>query len=283
MSSPIKQNTEILQNLLNTINNLPEAGGVDLPELTNPASPSEVFKNKEVIDSEGNKVTGTFTIDNELSTQDTLISQIQAALENKAAMPDAGGGGSDTRFKDYFEGTLTEIVDSTITKLKANAFRSAGDVTIVDLPNCTSVGGSAFRECTMTTLNMPELTGTAGTYFCYNCSNLENVNAPKLTTLSNSSFRLCVKLKKLELDNPTTIASSAFQGSSSLDTLIIRKTGSTCSLSATNAFTDTAIANGTGYIYVPASLVDSYKSATNWSSYANQIRAIEDYPEICGA
>lgn len=87
MSSPIKQNTEILQNLLNTINNLPEAGGVDLPELTNPASPSEVFKNKEVIDSAGNKVTGTFTIDTELSTQDNLISQIQSALEGKA-----GGG-----------------------------------------------------------------------------------------------------------------------------------------------------------------------------------------------
>jgi hypothetical protein len=29
-------------------------------------------------------------------------------------------------------------------------------------------------------------------------------------------------------------------------------------------------------------LVDSYKTATNWSKYATQIRAIEDYPDICG-
>ena len=53
-------------------------------------------------------------------------------------------------------------------------------------------------------------------------------------------------------------------------------------LDNTNTFNSTPIASGTGYIYVPAALVDNYKAATNWSTYANQIRAIEDYPEICG-
>ena len=37
------------------------------------------------------------------------------------------------------------------------------------------------------------------------------------------------------------------------------------------------IASGAGYIYVPAALVDSYKVATNWSTYAAQFRALEDY------
>jgi hypothetical protein len=31
---------------------------------------------------------------------------------------------------------------------------------------------------------------------------------------------------------------------------------------------------------VPKSLVDAYKTAENWSTFANQIRAIEDYPEV---
>ena len=44
----------------------------------------------------------------------------------------------------------------------------------------------------------------------------------------------------------------------------------------------TVIASGTGYVYVPSALVNSYKSATNWSTYADQIRAIEDYPDITG-
>ena len=38
----------------------------------------------------------------------------------------------------------------------------------------------------------------------------------------------------------------------------------------------------TGYIYVPRALVNSYKAATNWSTFASQIRAIEDYPDITG-
>lgn len=46
----------------------------------------------------------------------------------------------------------------------------------------------------------------------------------------------------------------------------------------------TDVDDGTGYIYVPAALVDSYKndSVNHWSEYANQFRAIEDYPDICG-
>lgn len=41
-------------------------------------------------------------------------------------------------------------------------------------------------------------------------------------------------------------------------------------------------ADGGCRFYVPTSLVETYKSATNWSTYAEQIRAIEDYPEITG-
>ena len=44
-------------------------------------------------------------------------------------------------------------------------------------------------------------------------------------------------------------------------------------------FYNTAIENGTGYIYVPDSLVDSYKTATNWSTYASQIKPISELPQ----
>lgn len=60
MSSPLKQNTEKIQNLLNTINSLPDAGsGIELPELSTPASASDILASKEAIDSNGNKITGT--------------------------------------------------------------------------------------------------------------------------------------------------------------------------------------------------------------------------------
>lgn len=66
-----------------------------------------------------------------------------------------------------------------------------------------------------------------------------------------------------------------------LETVIIR-TSEICVLDSYMAFTGTPIESGTGYIYVPSALVDSYKAATNWTTYADQIRAIEDYPDICG-
>ena len=34
--------------------------------------------------------------------------------------------------------------------------------------------------------------------------------------------------------------------------------------------------------YVPASLIDQYTKANNWSIYANKFHAIEEHPEICG-
>lgn len=77
---------DLIAQLKNTVDNLPNAtGGVELPELSNEGSSSELFSGKELIDSEGNKITGTFTIDSEITTQDNLIAQIQTVLESKAS------------------------------------------------------------------------------------------------------------------------------------------------------------------------------------------------------
>ena len=95
MSNNIRNNTTSLQDLLETINNLPDASeGVELPELTNEAAISEVFEGKEVINSEGNKVIGTFTIDNEITSQNDLLAQLKSILENKVAE----SGGDKTSF-----------------------------------------------------------------------------------------------------------------------------------------------------------------------------------------
>jgi hypothetical protein len=50
-----------------------------------------------------------------------------------------------------------------------------------------------------------------------------------------------------------------------------------CVLYYTNSFDGSPIANGTGYIYVPGALHNSYLADTKWSTYANQFRRLEDY------
>ena len=237
-----------------------------------------VFHGATFHGADGEVKTGTFTISEELTEQDSLIEQIKNALQGKAA----GGGTADTRFKDYCEGTLTEIYDESITKLRSYAFRSATMLTAVRLPNVTMVGNSIFRECSaLTTLDFPNLTGAAGTYFCYNCEKLVSVNIPKVTSLSNYTFQGCKKLEKADFQELTSIGASAFNSCAALESLIIRTTKGICKVTASSAFTNSSIANGTGYVYVPQALIEEYKTATNWSTYADQFRAIEDYPDIC--
>lgn len=81
-----------------------------------------------------------------------------------------------------------------------------------------------------------------------------------------------VDLTKVVLNNAETIGAAAF-GHSGLTTLTIQ-TNKVCTLASTTALDGTPIANGQGTIYVPSSLVDSYKADSNWSVYASQIKAI---------
>lgn len=111
--------------------------------------------------------------------------------------------------------------------------------------------------------------------------NITEYKENRITTVGQYAFYGCTALTTVDTPNVTTIAANAFEACSALTALILR--GATlCSLANTSALKTSAIASGSGYIYVPSALVDSYKAATNWSTYAAQIRAIEDYPEITG-
>jgi hypothetical protein len=103
----------------------------------------------------------------------------------------------------------------------------------------------------------------------------------RVTSVGVGAFYECVNLTDLDFALVNSIREEAFMGCSSLTTLILRSK-TLCTLSNTNALTGTKIESGTGFIYVPSELMNSYKSVTNWSKYAAQFRAIEDYPEICG-
>ncbi len=429
----IKNNTTSLQELLEAVNNLPNAGsgGVDLPELTNEGSANDLMLGKELIDANGNVVSGSFTIDNELTAQDSLIAQIATALEGKAAggeqatpvisinssglitatagdksatkqlttqaaktvtpntssqtavasgvyttgaitvaavptqtksatptttsqdvTPDSGkflskvtvgaipsnyivpsgtlnittngthdvknyesatveiagsGGGSG----EGMANTLMQLLENPVfsnddlTEISVDLFRGWQYITKLQLPNVTKIAsGYLCYSCTkLEEVYMPMCT-TLGSYAFYNNTSLKNIDFPCLTIAPSSSFRQCsvatsvnlpvctrleaqslyqcTKIEKMDFPMVEWLGNQVFGNCSVLTTLIFRA-NKVCTMSnGTNIFKDTPIASGTGYIYVPSALVDSYKTATNWSTYAAQIRAIEDYPEICG-
>lgn len=100
------------------------------------------------------------------------------------------------------------------------------------------------------------------------------------TLIEGNAFQGCTALNVVDLTHPTaqvTIQASAFANLSAFAHLIIRSEV-VASLASTNALSGTKIAAGMGAIYVPADLVDTYKSATNWSTFAAQIHPISAYP-----
>ena len=105
------------------------------------------------------------------------------------------------------------------------------------------------------------------------------VENDSVTTIGDYAFYMCKLLTSVDFSVVTSIKANAFSYCSALDTVILRN-DQVVTLANANAFTSTPIASGTGYIYVPSALVDSYTADSVWSTFT--IRAIEDYPEICG-
>lgn len=175
--------------------------------------------------------------------------------------------------------SLTHIGDG-------EAFYNCKSLRSVNLPNCaTPDGGSIFTNCTaLKDVNLPVATKLGANIFD-NCTSLETITLP-LTTTVTGNFQGCTSLRLVDLPSCTTVGGqSGFINCTSLKTLILRSE-TMCTLNLYNngqfmylAFRETGIANGSGYVYVPSALIDSYKTDTNWGRNSSQFRfrPLEDY------
>lgn len=83
-NTSLQSNNTDLRAILEAVNALPEAGegGINTSDAT--ATADKIFLN-ETAYVDGEKITGSFTIDNELTTQDNLLAQLRSAMSGKAA------------------------------------------------------------------------------------------------------------------------------------------------------------------------------------------------------
>ena len=197
--------------------------------------------------------------------QDTTLTGIADAIREKTGGTDpvavsdmaaqiegiqAGGGGDINALIDR---SITEISSSSVTSIGDSAFKDCSSLTTADFPVATSIGNYAFQDCSsLTTADFPVAT-SIGNYAFYNCKKLTMLDFPVATSIGSSAFRTCSKLKSLLL-----------------------RGNNVCTLNK-NAFVATSILSGAGYIYVPSALIEQYKASTNWSTHADQFRALEDY------
>jgi hypothetical protein len=149
------------------------------------------------------------------------------------------------------------VLPSTLTDIGDYAFYQANGLGSVDLSGTavTNIGSYAFSGCTA--LGSVELSDT-------------------LTAVSEGLFFGCSSLTVVDLPaSVTAIEFMAFQNCTGLSALIIRRTEEAVALdnsvfSSTSNFTS---------IYVPDTLVDTYKTAANWKSHAGKIKGLSALPQ----
>lgn len=175
---------------------------------------------------------------------------------------------------------VKEVNAPLVTTITANAFQNVCDMLeVANFPNCTTINGSsAFEGKTKLTAADFRSLKTVTDYTFRNCTALESVNIDAAQIVNQYAFYGCTSLKQIRIPYHavTQIRPYAFGNCSNLVALVFSHY-LCANLNDVSALSGTPIASGTGYIYVPAALVDTYKAATNWSTYADQFRALEDY------
>ena len=159
----------------------------------------------------------------------------------------------------------TIVLPSTVTKILANAFANSG---IVEISLAVGqLGASAFYNCQrLTKVSISGLSIIPSGAFQY-CANLMDVSLAEdhLTQIAQQAFAYCTSLAEITIPSTvTSIGNQCFSGCDSLMRVHVKAT--TPPTLGSNVF-------GSFYaddfkIYVPVGTLAEYKSATNWSYYA---------------
>lgn len=141
------------------------------------------------------------------------------------------------------------IIPDGVTLIGEGAFVLCTSLTSITIPDSvTSIGDSAFSDCTgITSVTIGNSVTSIGEYAFYGCVGLTSITIPdSVTSIGNFAFEDCTKLTEIDFSTHTTVLT----------------------LTSTTAFNNTSASL---VIKVPSALLDEWKAATNWATYADKI------------
>jgi hypothetical protein len=171
------------------------------------------------------------------------------------------------------QGEIVEYYNDRVTSLRSGMFSNL-NITSVDFPNLKTINTSCFA----------------------NAKNLTNVNIPNATSIFNSAFQGCSGLKTMYLPKVVRLYPGVFSNSNYLELVYTRdlknldaQTFSNCSRLKTliiDSNTVPVLQNSNAFynvtsvvIYVKDGMIDSFKSASNWSGLSFEYKPISDLPQ----
>ena len=188
--------------------------------------------------------------------------------------------------------SMISLPDCEVVNLAACSGQRS--ITSVSLPSCSVVWNDAFKDCfSLSDVYLPEVVILGGRAFM-SCSVLTSINLPKCERIYSGAFSECHKLSVINLPVCEHIGNQAFMGTMQDITEGVSLNLPVCSYIGDQAFSwatklswitlglssvcilgKNVFTASVQSIYVPASLVDAYKSADNWSQYSSKIFPIE--------
>lgn len=188
--------------------------------------------------------TGTEGLPTPLSRTDVLL----------LALADVLAEGTPTARSD-----IAKLVDKTLTTIVET-----------DLAGATEIGDYAFYNLkSLTSIEIPtSVTKICNRAFAY-CSSLTSITIPaNVLEIENNSFRYCDNLTSVTIEATSiTIGSDAFNIGTSNNKYTITMLATTPPTIQVNSFNVSTL----NKIIVPIGTSNAYKTATNWSNYANYI------------
>ena len=157
--------------------------------------------------------------------------------------------GNDNRNYVYRSSVQKIEIGNGVTSIAASAFNSCYSLASITIPDgVTSIAASAFTSCySLASITIPDGVTSIESNTFYSCYSLASITIPDgVTSIKPYVFNNCYSVAFYDFTACTTVPT----------------------LASTNAFTGIP---ADCQIRVPASLVDAWKAATNWSTYADHI------------
>ena len=169
--------------------------------------------------------------------------------------------------------SLVQItIPSSVTSISDSAFDHCYDLAQITIPNSvTSIGFYMFQGCrSLAQITILGGVTDIGDDAFQGCSSLVQITLPGgVTSIGESAFQGCQSLAHITIPNSvTSIGFYMFQGCSSMAFYDFTAYTEVPTLEDGNAFSGIP---ADCEIRVPAALVNEWKAATNWATYASKI------------
>lgn len=163
-------------------------------------------------------------------------------------------------------------IPNSVTSIGQRAFSGCYSPVSITIPNSvTSIEMYAFGYCySLASIIIPDSVISIKQYAFNNCYSLSSIVIPdSITSIGDSALYNCSSLASIVIpDRVTSIGQYAFRNCHGVAFYDFTAYTTVPTLAYTNTFTNIP---ADCQIRVPAKLVDEWKAATNWSTYASHI------------